>query len=992
MPKHRLLLPAALLIGTLLLVSLLTPLFSPVPASAITVRRTIDTTLGDFSRGTFQRTALVDPGTVAPNANLDTIDGTVQLAQVGKLRELESAFILPERLRNFGAVSIGNRIYVFGGQRPTEDGNNVEAIANVWSGAVNLRPGADGRVPSGTALIRTTETTATNGWRIEPNLPTVIERDGVQPISRTHSFGIAAVDNLEGNDFIYLIGGEERISTDDSNSSRAVRIAVVAGDADGVAGTGGRILRWITSDGTNDAMRLRSVGNLGAIAPAVTTLKVGDITYLYVFGGLGFTQRSALGTRALGEVYYARIGSDGRLYKPGTTSISDSDLGWVKLADIPGSDLDAKRGLYQAAIVKSSSVLTPTNQTILLFGGVRQFPEVGDPEPSAEIFQADVQPDGTLVWRGAAGLGGNLPFSLRGHAAVEYNGSLFLSGGEQVVNAPTTNILASYLEEDLTIHRFRSGPSDPGTTFLVPGEDERSFNSPRSFHQSLTLQSFGSTVVYVMGGFGGPQSPPSDRLASNTVFSQRVVSETLLNPTFVNRGWYVSRPVDIELGAPKITGISWNVFAERGGAVTDVRVEYRTSSRSCADADWNENSWIVADGFEDNAFFSRNGLNTYTVPEAQQATARCFQYRAELTTESDNLSPRLLELGITIDSDSSADLQIDQLSYNTQTGQLTTRILNLYRPDEDLTENAAADAITSEEIRERPVYLDLFIIGPGYNTATAWVTPTLPLSTTTYTHSNGILTSNAYAVVNLNDPGLNAKATLAVPTSAWLRHNNNQPVGNFDTLFSEGEYRICVAVDSFITPEVYNDPVQPNRRRQFGNVTETLAGAEANNVTCSDPFTITRQPPEVALRPTIELGNSRVITEGTSINAIRISREAPSVVAPITVSLTLTGTARVGTDYELFTLDAQGQLSPITNSVILPVGAREIEITVEARENDTVDAERTITIALPTPSGTPPPYTVDSNNRTITLTIVDNDEPEPNPTVYLPLIVRVALE
>lgn len=116
MPKHRRLLPAALLIGTLLLISLLTPLFSPVPASAITVRRTIDTTLGDFSRGTFQRTALVDPGTVAPNANLDTIDGTVQLAQVGKLRELERASIYlngsatlgPSRLATASTFSVGN--------------------------------------------------------------------------------------------------------------------------------------------------------------------------------------------------------------------------------------------------------------------------------------------------------------------------------------------------------------------------------------------------------------------------------------------------------------------------------------------------------------------------------------------------------------------------------------------------------------------------------------------------------------------------------------------------------------------------------------------------------------------------------------------------------------------------------------------------------------------------------------------------------------------
>ncbi len=982
---HRHLAAAGRLLALLLIASLLGSTLPAQPVRAIEVQRTVDDTLADFSQGNFQRTALVDPGTIE-TTDLNKIDGTVQLAQIGTIDELETAFRLPERLRSFGAAAIGNRIYLAGGLRPTADGQSVAFSADVWSAAVNLNPGPQGQVPNGTTLLQTDETNQF-GWRSEGTLPAVVGRQGI-PISRTHSFGIAAVDNPTGNDYLYLIGGEE--SSDglgnDSRSSRAVRIGVVADDANATTGKGGRITRWITSgDEGNTNMRLPSGGTLGVISPAVTTFTVNGTTYLYVFGGLGFTEGSSAGIRALGEVYYARIGSDGRLYKPGTSGTNDADLGWTALDRIPGTDDDGQ-GLFEAAIMKSTSILTPTDQSVYLLGGRQRFTSETDPPPVAPILQARINPvNGTIAWiAGGSGQGGNLPIPLRAHAAVEYRGSLFVAGGEQAANQPTQNILASYLEDDQRIHLFKSGPSDPGTNFLVPAVENPTFAEPRGFHQSLTIESFGSAIVYVLGGVGNPNDQiASDNPAANTVFSQRIISDTLQNPKFINRGWYISRPVDIALGAPKIIGITWNAAVPRLGTNTDLRIQYRTSTKPCNSADWTEDSWQTIDGSPGSEFFSNNGSNSVSFNDEEQDFARCFQYRGEFSG-SDDLSPQLLNLSINIFSESSPDLFIENLSYNAQTGQLSVLIRNSYRTNPTLTEDADADAPTDEEVKARPVFLDAFIIGSSYNSE--WITPTLPLSSTVFTGTSTILRSQAYTSINLDDPGLRSGEAFNVPTSSWRSQATNEAVGNFDTFFDQGTYQICVAVDSYVTPTVYNNNAE---RRQFANATETLAGAETNNTACTDEFTIVRTPPTVSITPTINLAATRTITEGEIADVMTVRRAALSLTAPLTVSLNMSGSAKRGTDYDLFVQETQGALRPITTQVVLPAGQASVNLILEAIGNEEVQDDRTVTTeVVAPPAGTGPEYEIDPAANRVTITIAD-DDPYRN---YLPVVVRQAAE
>lgn len=976
--SHRRIATAGRVVALLLIVSLLGSLLPAPPARAIEVQRVIDDTLDDFSQGTFQRTALIDPGTIETD-NLELIDGTVQLAQIGTIDELETAFRLPEQLLRFGAAAIGNRIYIAGGQRPTADSQSTEFSADVWSAAVNLNRGAQGQLPSGTSLLQTEETN-NQGWRSEGTLPAVIGQE-LLPISRTHSFGIAAVDNESGNDYLYLIGGEE--SSDglgsNSQSSRAVRIAVVADDADAAAGTGGRITRWITSDDEGStAMRLPHTGSLGVIAPAVTTLTVNGTTYLYVFGGLNFIEGSNVGIRAVGDVYYARVGSDGRLYRAGTSGTNNDDVGWTQLAAIPGTEAQG-RGLFEAAIMKSTSVLTPTDQSIFLLGGRQEYDTEEQPPPVAPILQANVNPtDGTIEWVGS---GGNLPVPLRGHTAAEYRGSIFVAGGSQTNNEPTQNVLVSYLEDDLSIHVFRTTPDDPGQNFLPTDPDNPTIAEPRSFHQSLTIESFGSAIFYVLGGVGDPNDTiQSDNPAARTVFSQRIISDTLQNPVFINRGWYVSRPVDVELGAPKIIGITWNTeMPESRSADVDLRVQYRTSTRECENADWNENSWQTLDGLPGSDFFSNTGGNSQSFDETEQAIARCFQYRGEFTGTNTE-SPQLLSLSINVSSDTGPDLFIESLDYDVQTGQLSVNVRNEYRNDPSLTEDADADAPTATDKRDRPIYLDTFIIGSSYNST--WFTPTLPLSSTVFTGTDATLISQAYTTINLDDSGVKARRTFAVPSTSWRRQTDNQPIANFDDFFDQGTYQICVAVDSYVEPRFWDN----NERRQFANVTEALNGAEANNTACTEEFQIVRVPPTVSVSPTIQLSASRVITEGDIVEAIQVRRDAVSVTGPLTVALELSGNAAAGTDYDMFTRQSGGAFVPVTNTLVIPAGEEQVSLILEALDNEQVDDERTVTtriVALP--AGRGPEYEIDPNANSVTITIA-NDDPY---QIYLPLVARI---
>jgi hypothetical protein len=110
------------------------------PASAISVPKTVDNTLGEFARGTFQRSSLST--LQVPGLNQDTA-GAVQLLPVGVLKDwVDIEFDLPNntKLSGLSAVTIGTHIFVIGGFSGT--GPNRAPTAQVWSTNIDPTTGA----------------------------------------------------------------------------------------------------------------------------------------------------------------------------------------------------------------------------------------------------------------------------------------------------------------------------------------------------------------------------------------------------------------------------------------------------------------------------------------------------------------------------------------------------------------------------------------------------------------------------------------------------------------------------------------------------------------------------------------------------------------------------------------------------------------------------------------------------------------------------------
>ncbi|NJL33889.1 MAG: hypothetical protein HC893_08550 [Chloroflexaceae bacterium] len=266
----------------------------------------------------------------------------MQLALVGRLDDFETGFFrLPARLTQFGATTIGGRIYIAGGLTfETPASTEGETIGNVWSGEVRLTPGENGEPPDGNTLIITDETDE-QGWRDELPLPDVtynsVPQFATDVVSPSQSIAMTALDNPTGNDYIYIIGGNT--GTNDGRtalSMNTVRIGVVNG-------TTGRITRWITSNGDNAGMTIPGpridipqAQRFGLASPSITIVEAGGTHYLYLFGGEAIDPNN-LNDPAPGSnrAYYARIGSNGRLYRPDTTEDTTDTLGWERLPDIP---------------------------------------------------------------------------------------------------------------------------------------------------------------------------------------------------------------------------------------------------------------------------------------------------------------------------------------------------------------------------------------------------------------------------------------------------------------------------------------------------------------------------------------------------------------------------------------------------------------------------------------------------------------------------------
>lgn len=910
MKRMRLAAPVAYGVSLLCICVLVLGMFPAAPAEATRRPVQLNDLLDDFAEGTFLRTALVQEGDI----EAEELDGSVQLAQTGSMGPFRgTGFQLPYELTQMGVAAVENRLYVVAGNRTIGGSDELEEVGEVWSAEVLLEP-EEGRPPSGDTLAPCTPDEdclpAPSNWRREPSLPLAAGANPLplnpdlmdDPISRTHSVAVTAVDTSGDNDYIYVLGGAGG-STEQSQFS--VRIGVIdnAVDPDTGEKTGrGVITEWITSDdvvvqdGTVETYPLRIPGTdpdraltfdqHGVYLASATTLEINGTTYLYLVGGRvrweNLEPKIVVGGSPF--VYYARVGDDGLLYRPDTTTDTPGNVGWAQqtLPESIWKINDVGVGIWNTAAVTGD--YADFGRALYIMGGQVEADSPTNPDIrnqySARVARLLINDDGSLQTDTADVWIGNMTDEFYSHGAVEFRSNLYVTGGRKGEAEPTTDGLTSYIEyveglssAPLVLHDFEEDIPDDVKRHFEPPDQEDPDGPPLreavSFHGMTALEDgYGSGFLYVMGG-----SLESGKGISDEVYVLRI-GDSFYKPQWSRSGWYYSPrfPIDLNEDGQNdsvfLESVEWNTdldVRQNDNASIDVQLWYRTSPDACENTTWTTDDWTRLDGDPDKDYYSKKGFNEVeifdadTLEDAQvdppERTA-CFQYRAELMTDAidaeTNTSPRLTNLTIRAYTEDSPDMQVDAIEpvwEDTPGGARTLADLNISiknRYDEEPNRTLRADIeVLADDVADDE-YFDIFLL--LFEPGTSVVSPTLPFDFDSYeTYSDTIRLSVGNPRMTYQfgarkdlwpaDTVRQISPTLADcndPDSSeclvWVRTNEEFEVEAVDPkfLFTEaGLYHVCVAVDAYVDNRA-------DENFMHGDINETLDGAEENNFTCTE--------------------------------------------------------------------------------------------------------------------------------------------------------------
>jgi hypothetical protein len=748
---------------------------------AASKQQEISNALVDLKDGKFQRTSLSN--SIRPLVAGDKIKdqvGGVRLGPIGLLKQwFQSPFRLPKALYRMGATTVGSRIFLIGGLTPSSIGS--DRVAEVWSTAVSQLDGS---------LVAP-------GWVAEPSLPAVQGADQTSnpnisaPVAAVDSPAVTSVIDSSGqNGYIYVIGGHTAAGLFDF-SSYAVRIGTVAN---------GRITGWQDQVGarfpslepTNPFVKSHGVKSATALSHTI-----GGVTYVYLIGGIQHYYSGGTGQdHPLDTVFYAKVGAGGKLFNP----INGTE-GWEKLPqrlNVPTSGLWDATGTIDNYVASSQI----TADALYLIGGqLSSSPATF----SNSVYRAIINSDGTLIWDWS----GTLPEARNGTAAIPFRGNIYLTGGQPNGVSPDAAVLTTYVNDDLTLFEFSDGQGN-GSNFL---KSDTALLEKRSLHSSVLVTadatSPNSAFLYVLGGFGTEGLDVADKPRNTVIYGKVGGGEDISSSGYAPTGWYYSKPFNVAQQFSEVTvqEIDWTTAITRTTSDMDIAMEYRlSSSNDCATATWGD--WIQLTGATDG-HQSIDGQNIATITDT---VARCFQYRASLTTEDKFATPTLLNVSIKIIIPGSPDLSVKTISdrrnaTNAFTG-LTVIIQNV---------NLQAPPTLAADV-ESPgsFYVDMCIFGSG---ATA-TKPTLPMSPANKQ------CSTVYA--NIDKSAIGPNATYSITT--WYDTGTDKLANLRDYFETPGNYAVIVAVDSYV-----DDPAKSPK----GFVDEgDLDKGESNNVSESFSFEV----------------------------------------------------------------------------------------------------------------------------------------------------------
>jgi hypothetical protein len=642
-----------------LLLSLLVMVLGVLPPQSvhagITRPLALDNTLDEFSGGNLQRSSLAQlTSTIAQDK-----PGGVQLSKIGVLRTwVNDPITMVEPLQQMGATVINDRIYIIGGI--ADRGGNAVRVADVRSIQVD-------RVRGG----------LTGEWRSELPLPAAAPSTQAGFTTAIAAISNPAVTSLivsPTRAYIYVVGGRAAIGIQ-GLSSFAVRIATVDLAT-------GQIIEWRTQDNARiiptDEQSLDLVGVGREAASAVSRTALDGRRYVYVLGGKQSIPTSGGNVVEQGSrsSFYAEVGGDGLLYKPGTNGATP---GWTfaqAIPVVPPLDPDSKYGLWNSAAVidfyPTAGVTDQDGQdSVFMIGGLRL-----DGVPEQFVYRAVFESTGDLSWLDPLVSPGDpvnnytLQEARNGHGAVGFAGSFYVVGGFPGNDTdPDNAVQTSYVTPDANkqdrVDRELSLPTDSGggsSNFFkspAPGQTSGGLRFARANHATVLVKGAGSSqnaaYVFALGGRGGQQldDPARDGKPSNLIFFGAINTGEDDSFGYASDGWFYSRPFTLFSSEAQLREVTWVTSINRGASGNaDVEVDYRTSlaSECTRSATWTP--WATLDGSPDG-FRSKAGtaepFGAENVVTNVNIRSRCFQYRARLVRGSTiSYTPGLLNVGVKI--------------------------------------------------------------------------------------------------------------------------------------------------------------------------------------------------------------------------------------------------------------------------------------------------------------------------------------------------------
>jgi hypothetical protein len=325
-----------------------------------------------------------------------------------------------------------------------------------------------------------------------------------------------------------------------------------------------------------------------------------------------------------------------------------------------------------------------------------------------------------------------------------------------------------------------------------------------------------TAFLYIIGGRGrlNDGDASDDQGSDGVVMAKIGGDEDIQNSGYAQTGWYYSKPYQIIFDQAELRQISWATQITRttGLESDDIALDYRVSSDSnCSAATWTDASWQALDGAATDV--DHASIDGQNIVDITSVPARCFQYRAKLTSSADlKQTPSMLNISIRIFVPGNPDLSVKTLS-DRRGGTLFTGLNVLIQNVNQLSPPTLAVNVDSSG----SFYVDLCIYGPNVSGPA----PILPLTPTNKQ------CSKAYSQVDKSLMG--PDTTYSV--TRWFDTATDQPTDLLRYFQQPGSYTVYAAVDSYV-----DDPtIWPKGFVDEGD----LDKGESNNV--SAPFTFSVQ-------------------------------------------------------------------------------------------------------------------------------------------------------